>query len=393
MANLPQLSDVYGVSVVEKLLPLVARRLSIANEFCSYISCIGRGEFLLLLESRRDDFVDIADGYAQVFEMAFDCETILVKVDVSMGFLSCPEHAGNFESMMRRVYMTQAQARSNARKYAVYEVGSEESHLRKINVTNRLQFAIASGGFELMFQPQLDLASNKVTSVEALIRWQDEELGKMYPDEFIPLAEQSGDITKITDWVLAEATKQLKLWSAEGFELGVSINLSARDVLKDEFIDRLLASVASGAVDRSRIMLEITESAMIVDQEHTINNLQRLFDAGIDLAMDDFGTGYSSLAQLKSMPIHELKIDKSFVLNLANDEADQRIVRSTIDMAHQLGLTVIAEGVEDLASLNVLRDMGCNSIQGYYLARPMPLAQMKQWLNDFNTERMDAVNE
>jgi EAL domain-containing protein (putative c-di-GMP-specific phosphodiesterase class I) len=263
----------------------------------------------------------------------------------------------------------------------------ENRYLRKLKVTQRLQHAISHNGFKLLFQPQFDLNKKIIHSAEALIRWYDDDLGPVYPDEFIPLAENSGDITLITDWVFSEALIQLERWHAAGFELGVSINLSAKDILKDDFIDRVILQIDARKISPHLLMLEVTESALVEDMDHAIANLRRLYEAGVHLAMDDFGTGFSSLAQLKVLPVHELKIDKSFVLNLDKDIDDQKIVRSTIEMAHNLGLTTIAEGVENSPSIEMLKSMNCDAIQGYFLSKPITSDDLISWLETFNSQQ------
>lgn len=407
IVNLHALSDVYGLALVNRLLPLLAERLrgtlardSVTDSMADnapvfdkqvYVSRVGTDEFVLLVNDAEASCAGaIAEQFTCAFSRAFQSDNIEVKIDVRLGFVFCPEHARNYEDLVRRAHIALADARHRCLPYVCYAEGRDEEHLRKIVVTERLQHAIANSAFELLYQPQFDFKSGRIHSAEALIRWNDSELGRMFPDEFIPLAEQSGDITLITQWVLNEAIQQLQQWQREGIDMGVSINLSARDILKDDFIDALIERIERDAIPKNRLMLEITESAMIEDAERAIRNLQRLYDFGVSLAMDDFGTGFSSLAQLKAMPIHELKIDKSFVLKLDQDIADQRIVKSTIEMAHHLGLSVIAEGVENQASLLLLKHMGCDAIQGYFLTRPMPLKDLYGWLREFNRDVLEA---
>jgi len=393
ISNFDALSDVYGVSVMDRVLQQAADRLNRNSRPDDRIGRVGTDEFLILAEHLSPaQCRAVVHQYQMGFEAPFHCDAIEIKAETRIGVVHCPEHADTYEDILRRAHIALNDARHHGLSFALYEIGRDEVHLRKITVTHRLQQAILNGGFELLFQPQYDLRAGRIHSAEALIRWHDPELGRMFPDEFIPLAEQSGDITLITDWVLNEALRQMAAWQADGHDLGVSINLSAKDVLQDVFIDGLIARLRHDDIRRDALMFEITESAVMADPEHALRNLQRLYDAGVSLAMDDFGTGFSSLAQLKSMPVHELKIDKSFVLRLDEDRDDQRIVGSTIDMAHHLGLNVIAEGVENQASLTLLYDMGCDAIQGYYLSKPKTANELREWLATFDHHLLESLH-
>ena len=212
------------------------------------------------------------------------------------------------------------------------------------------------------------------------MRWTDPELGEVYPDEFIPVAEQTGIITDISVIVLKQVLRQLKEWERAGVELTVCVNLSGADILQAGFVRHAIDSLRASGLDSSAIIMEVTETMMMADMDIALGNIREFELAGIRLAIDDFGTGFSSLAQLKMLPVQELKIDKSLILRLDQDSDDQKIVRSTIEMAHYLGLKVVAEGVENLASLRLLQAMGCDAVQGYYLARPMTAAALEGWL-------------
>jgi len=392
ISNFDTLSDVYGMAIVDQMLQQVAQRFASNPSSIMTLGLIVTDELLLFSEpfssAAEDSTQGFIDAVTLAFELPFLCSNLELQCEVRLAILLCPTHVDEFEDTVRRARITLAEARRTDQRSLVYDVIQEVRHLRKLKVTRRLQQALVNDGFSLLFQPQYDLKTKRIYSAEALIRWHDEELGPMYPDEFIPLAEESGVITQITEWVFTRALKQMVSWQAAGYRIGVSINLSAKDILKDEFIDSLIHQLDGHDGERSSLMLEITESALVTDAEHALLNLQRLFDAGVHLAMDDFGTGYSSLVQLKSMPVHELKIDKSFVTNLCNDKVDQQIVRSTIDMAHHLGLGVIAEGVESLAAATLLDELNCDSIQGYLLSRPIPAPDLLAWVDQFEQQQL-----
>ncbi|WP_320822858.1 EAL domain-containing protein [Reinekea sp.] len=395
VSNFDTLSDAYGMGIVDQMLQQVGQRFASSPTSAMTLGLIATDEFLLLSESfssaADDPEQSFSDAVTLGFEQPFQCANLELQCEVRLAMVLCPAHAEQFEDTVRRGRITLAEARRTDQRSLVYDAGQEVRHLRQIKVTRRLQQALVNDGFSLLFQPQYDLKTKRVYSAEALIRWHDEELGAMFPDEFISLAEESGVITQITEWVFTQALEQMVRWQAAGYRIGVSINLSAKDILKDELIDSVIRQLDAHDFERSNLMLEITESALIADAERALFNLQRLYDAGVHLAMDDFGTGYSSLTQLKSMPVHELKIDKSFVMNLCNDKADQQIVRSTIDMAHHLGLSVIAEGVESLAASSLLGEMNCDAIQGYHLSRPIPAKALLAWVDYFEQAPLERL--
>lgn len=391
ITNFDMLSDVYGVAMLDRGLKQIAGRVTELLSVHDTVGLIGSDELLLFSSAALniDTQQTIEDLFTVVKQPVIE-SNVEFKFSVRLGVVSCPEQADEFEAVLRRSHIALSEARAAGLSWKAFETDMETRHLRKLRVTERLQNAISEQNFTLLFQPQYDLNGQRVHSAEALIRWHDNALGPIYPDEFIPLAESSGVITQITDWVFAESLAQLARWHDAGLSLGVSINLSARDILKDAFIDAVIERIQNDDIDPALLMLEVTESAVVEEMDHAVKNLQRLYDAGVSLAIDDFGTGFSSLAQLKVLPVHELKIDKSFVLNLNHDEDDQKIVRSTIEMAHHLGLTVIAEGVENGASMQLLSGMRCNAIQGYYLSKPMSSESLMTWLKDFKIQHLEA---
>ncbi len=238
-----------------------------------------------------------------------------------------------------------------------------------------------------MYQPKVSLAGGQEHHVEALVRWNHPIRGVVPPIDFIPFAEQTGYIRAITQWVLAHAIEQCATWRAEGLPINVSINLSARDVMDDTLPDRVVALLQVYGCAAKWIVLELTESAILDDPGHAVENLRRLSALGCRLSIDDYGTGYSSLAYLRRLPLDELKIDKSFVMEMVRDASDHVIVRSTIDLAHNMGLAVVAEGVEDEATLERLRALGCDMVQGYFMSRPLAADLVVSWMNDHVSRR------
>jgi EAL domain-containing protein (putative c-di-GMP-specific phosphodiesterase class I) len=257
-----------------------------------------------------------------------------------------------------------------------------------------LRQAIARDELELYFQPKIDVMSERVVHVEALVRWNHVVHGLMPPDEFIPLAEQAGNIGLITKWVVRKAIGQCAEWHRTGVDLAVAVNLSALDLLDSELPTYISGLLAEVGLAPSRLVLEITESAVMKDASYALKVLRDLKNRGISLAIDDFGTGYSSLAHLKRMPVDELKIDKSFVQNLTESATDDLvIVRSTIELGHNMGLIVIAEGVETSESWAILKRLGCDMAQGYYMSPPLSAAKFGEWFVNSRWGRKAGVGQ
>jgi EAL domain-containing protein (putative c-di-GMP-specific phosphodiesterase class I) len=265
----------------------------------------------------------------------------------------------------------------------VYEAGGEQRHARQLAILGDLRRAVYRDELQLYLQPKIALATGKVDGAEALVRWDHPTLGWLPPAEFIPIAEHSGNISHITHWALNGAVRECRRWLDQGLDLSVAVNLSSQDLLNTrlpELVRRLLRDHNLAA---RHLILEITEEALVRDFTHATLVLRYLRDLGVRIAIDDFGTGYSSLAQLKHLPVDELKIDRSFVQALPDSRADAAIVRATVDLARSLGLQVVAEGAETAAALDWLTAQGCNHAQGYFISRPMPAADFPRGIRDY----------
>ena len=345
-----------------------------------FVSRTKNNEFLVVFNCSGNNADAAVWPILDSFSESLSHDNIAINFEPRAGILYCPEQADNYEDLIRRASIALSEARKLALPSYLYQEGADEIHLRKLTITAYLQQAIQQGNFELMYQPQLDLQSNSVNGVEALIRWTDPVLGKVFPDEFIPLAEESGAISDITRWVLGQVCKDCAVLANAESTLNVGINLSAKDILSKTMLAELLDKAAHAVPANITLGFEVTETALIADAHKAMDNLKVLQQAGLSLSMDDFGTGFSSLSQLKLMPVDKLKIDKSFVMKLDESPEDQSIVQATIKMAHALGLKVVAEGVENKAAGEMLKAWGCDYMQGYYLARPMPLLDLLPWL-------------
>jgi EAL domain-containing protein (putative c-di-GMP-specific phosphodiesterase class I) len=261
----------------------------------------------------------------------------------------------------------------------VYDATLGRHRREQLSLLSELRRAIDNDELRLVFQPKIDLATGKIAGAEALVRWQHPERGPVSPADFIPFAEQTGFIKSITRWVIDAAAQQCARWMALGMSLQLLVNISVQDLLDAGMPDAVLAALERHKVPARSLGLEITESGVMQDQAAAIAVLKRLRTLDIDLAIDDFGTGHSSLAYVRQLQATELKIDRSFVRNLVQDSKDRAIVLSIIELAHNLDLTVVAEGVEDRSSLEVLRKLGCDLVQGYVFSRPLAAEEFREW--------------
>jgi EAL domain-containing protein (putative c-di-GMP-specific phosphodiesterase class I) len=261
----------------------------------------------------------------------------------------------------------------------VYEPSIDVASAQTLTLLGELRQAVEGSQLRLALQPKLALADGRLAGAEALVRWLHPERGMVPPAQFIPFAEQTGFIRVLTRWVFEQAVRERQALLEQGVAISVSVNLSTRDLLDTELPQRFEALLARHRAPASAFCLEITESAIMEDPQRAIVTLDRLSAIGFKLSIDDFGTGYSSLAYLKRLPVNELKIDQSFVRDMASSADDAAIVRATIDLAHTIGISVVAEGVENAEAWNLLRSLGCDQAQGYHMGRPMPLAEFQQW--------------
>jgi len=321
--------------------------------------------------------------------MNFEGHTVDVRA--SIGVAAFPDHGLERSTLMRRADVAMYAAKRNNVGSLIWHERYEQHSHERLSLISDLRKAIDNDELLLMYQPKVALARDGEYHVEALVRWQHPSRGMVPPMEFIPFAEQTGSIRAVTHWVVAHAVAQCAAWRREGVPMNVSINISARDLMDAELPVRFASMLEKYDCRPQWIALEITESAIFDDPGHAIENLQLLHSLGCRLAIDDYGTGYSSLAYLRRLPLNELKIDKSFVQRMARDANDELIVRSTIDLAHNMGLKVVAEGVEDETTLDRLRSLGCDLVQGYYLSKPLKSDDVVGWLA--TAPRARAVNE
>ncbi|MEO1203701.1 MAG: GGDEF domain-containing phosphodiesterase, partial [Pseudomonadota bacterium] len=346
-----------------------------------------------LEESGVDDACKAAERITSMFESPIHFDNMQVRVDISAGIVAFPEHGDTAETLMRRADIAMYAAKDLEKmSYSVYEPGRDEEHLRRLRLSNDLRTALRTNALTMHYQPKVDLRTNEVCSVEALVRWIHPEFGFLPPDEFIPLAEKSGHIKELTAYVLRTVMRQMRVWKEKGLDLTVAVNLSAHDLLDDTLPSTIAALLRDHGLSAKALILEVTESAVMKDAAYARGVMARLREQGIRLSIDDFGTGQASLSQLKSLPVDELKIDKSFVRDLTDNEDDKVIVLSIINLAHNMGLEVTAEGVETEDSRRLLESFECDVIQGYLISKPLADSDLTAWLTA-QTGQRDTSNE
>ncbi|MDQ3206040.1 MAG: EAL domain-containing protein [Pseudomonadota bacterium] len=386
-----EINDTLGHGFGDQVLVQVAQRLRSVLRPVDLLARLGGDEFLVVLEDVDADAADArARALAGALRTPLRLDATQVSLDVSIGVALYPQHGGTSDVLMRRADIAMYEAKALHSRVALYQPGRDEQHLRQLVLLADLRRALAEGELSLVFQPKIDVVTGQVVHAEALLRWAHPTLGKVAPDEFIPLAERSGLIHEVTGFVLDESLRQQKRWTAQGLELSVAVNISAIDLLDPKFPDRVLEALANHAVQASRLIVEITESTLMRDLKSAVQVLQRLRDAGVRLSIDDFGTGHSSLSQLRRLPVDEIKIDKSFVTGLDADSEDAVIVRSAIEIGHNMGLRVIAEGVETQESLDLLRLYRCDLVQGYFFSRPLETAAFMTWCLERASRRAET---
>jgi diguanylate cyclase (GGDEF)-like protein len=376
-----EVNDALGHDHGDRLLVETARRLQRVLREADTVARLGGDEFAVLLTRDADPDAALATAgrIRRSLEQPFQISGITLQTNGSIGVAVFPDHADDAETLAQRADVAMYAAKRSGGGVALYSPDHDQSSVRRLAILGELRAAIRSGQLVLHYQPKLDLRTGELAGCEALVRWQHPEFGLIPPGEFIELAEVSGVIQPLTRWVLETAVDQVAAWRAAGLELGVAVNLSVRNLYDNDLVVWTDGLLIDRGVNPAQLTLEITESELMSDPILAMEVLGKLKALGIATSIDDFGTGYSSLSYLKSLPIDELKIDRSFVGTMTRDDSDLTIVRSTIDLSHNLGLGVVAEGVEDEATMRQLADLGCDRMQGYHLSRPIPGDELAVW--------------
>ncbi|MBV8463996.1 MAG: GGDEF domain-containing protein [Acidimicrobiales bacterium] len=375
-----EINDTLGHHHGDRLLQEVGNRLTRDLGSDWSVARLGGDEFAVLVRGLSDaeDAHRAAVRVRDMVSKPFPVEDLTLDVGASIGIAVCPDDGEDVTTLLQRadVAMYEAKAEDGI---AAYARERDRYSPRRLALVGELREAIERETLEVYYQPKADLQNGQVVGAEALLRWELPS-GRVTPDEFIPVAEHTGLIRPLTRFVLRKAIVQCGAWKARGLDLCVSVNLSARDLMDPDLTTYMQDLLVRHGVDADCLTLEITESSIMSDPLRTLGVLEALRGMGLRLSVDDFGTGYSSLTYLKRLPVTEVKIDKSFVVDMTRDANDLAIVRSVTDLGGHLGLTVTAEGVEDRAAWDALRGLGCNLAQGYFLSRPLPAHDFEEWM-------------
>ncbi|MCK3838031.1 MULTISPECIES: GGDEF domain-containing phosphodiesterase [Pseudomonas] len=379
--NYRVINEGFGPQGVEEMLCEASRCLSMSLLASDTAARIAGSEFLLLLENTEiDSAVARAD---RVYGLLTEPQRIgndEVRHEVSIGIAAYPADGQQVEELINRAAIARHDAATMPGHLQIYQPDRDLAHQRQITLIRDLRRAVVEGELFLCYQPKLDLKHGHVGQAEALLRWQHPTLGQVSPTEFIPLAERTGSMGPLTLWVIEEAIRQIAEWALRGLVIQLSVNISVNDLVDDDLAIRVTALLIQYEVSAEHLLFEITESAIMHNPQQALSVLEQLRGCGISLSVDDFGTGYSSLAQLQRLPVQELKIDQSFIRNLDSTSGDGVIVRSTIEMSHNLGLKVVAEGVEFEHSLTLLKHWQCDTAQGYLISRPLNAMAFERWM-------------
>lgn len=390
----------FGQEIGDELLLGAADRLRSTVPSGSALARLDGDEFLIVTESADAAAAwTAAEDIVRMLAAGLSNGTVNISASSCVGISTFPHDGDNAEKLVLHATIARHEAEQTPDRIAAYRIGTEEQYARRLEILGSLRRAVRRDELKLYLQPKVNLADGGICGAEALIRWDHPTLGFLSPQEFVTIAEQSGNVALITDWVLTAAVRECRLWIEEGIDLPVSVNLSGYDILNPDLPRMIIEILREHDLDPGYLMLEITEQALFHDFDLATISLQCLRDLGIKIAVDDFGTGHSSMARIRNLPVDELKIDKSFVTELPDNRKDVAIVRATIELAHNLGIEVLAEGVESRPAMRWLASMGCERAQGFLISRPMPAETFSQWVEHYSEDRtayvsvIEAINQ
>jgi len=385
LRSVSEINASLGHHVGDDVLREAARRLRANSAPDDLVARLGENQFLLVARNCTAQRAPLyADQMAGLIRRGFHLAEMSLQLHVGAGICLYPEHGRTMSELLRRVQIAIEDGDEAWTRVAIYRTGGDEEHRRRLKLATDLRGAIDSNALTLVYQPKVAMQTRSVTSLEALVRWTHPELGVVSPGEFVPLAERTGGARRLTSWVLGEAIRQMGVWRREGLDVELAVNLSAPDILDPALGDEILQMLRTHRVDTTALLLEITESAVMRDPQLAARNMQLLRIAGVRFAIDDFGTGHSSLSQLSLLPVDELKIDRSFVIDAHAGTDAATIIRSTIELAHSMNLRVVGEGIEQPEAWNLLRRLGCDYAQGYLISRPLAAADVPAFVKQAN---------
>ncbi|MGY1682573.1 putative bifunctional diguanylate cyclase/phosphodiesterase [Geodermatophilus sp. SYSU D01176] len=378
-----EINDTLGHAYGDGVLQAVADRLRAAVRSSDTVARLGGDEFAVLLPSVADEEAAqlLAVRALAAMEAPIEVEGVSLDVDASIGIALSGAHGDGIEALLQNADIAMYSAKERGLGVCVYDASLNDLSPERLGLLGQLRRAIDNGELVLHYQPKIALPGGRVCGVEALVRWEHPQRGLILPGEFIPLAERTPLIRPLTRYVVDAALEQCARWREAGRDVAVAVNVSARNLLDEHSVEEVQELLARWRVPASCLELEVTESGIMADPDRARRILSRLARCGVTLSIDDFGAGYTSLAQLKDLPVHQLKIDRSFVAPMATDPSNALIVRSVVELGHNLGLTTVAEGVEDEATHDSLNAMGCDVAQGFYVCHPMAAGQLETWFD------------
>jgi len=381
--DLNRINSSLGYNTGDKLIKAFAERLRDMLKETDIAARIGGNKFALLLTSIMNSghATLAANKVLMILDEPLSIDDDKISIKVSIGIALYPEHANDAETLLHNTEIALNQAKTTNCDYKLYCKDSDSTKQGDLILEKELKNAIEDNQLVMHYQPQISLLDQRPCGIEALVRWQHPVNGVIPPDRFITLAESCGLIVPLTIWTLNTTLRHCSPCFEHKEDFNVSINLSAALLHEPDLVDIITQSMQIWGTKPNSLMLEVTESAMMINPEQSLQTLTKLHQAGINISIDDFGTGHSSLAYLKQLPVNELKIDKSFVMNMTDNPDDRKIVHSIIDLGHNFDLKVVAEGIESEQVLSELAALGCDIGQGYFIGKPMPLIQLQHWMN------------
>ena len=375
-----QVNDIFGHSTGDEVLIQLGQRLRTLNTNCRCVASMGGDKFALLFTQTGDDaLAQVSRQVRVITDVPIMVRDVPISLGARFGVSHFPGHGRDAELLLQRADIALSSAKRRRSAVEIYDSSLDVGSPRRLQMLAELRSAITKQELSLHFQPKVHLTTGTHLEVEALCRWHSPVLGNVSPAEFVPLVEASDLVRPLTEWTLRESLQHCRQWRKRGHLLKIAVNLSARHLQEEGFADWLAELIDSSEASPGWLELEITESAIMTDTARALTTVHALRELGVTLSIDDYGTGYSSLAYLQKLAVHRLKIDRSFVAGMETSQHDRLIVKSTVDLAHQLGLEVIAEGIETRGQYALLQTMGCDVGQGYLIARPMPEEQLMRW--------------
>jgi len=375
-----EVNDSHGHACGDSILSEVGTRLAGELGLEGFVARLGGDEFAILLPGADGErALRLGRRLAATFDAAFTHDGQLVDVEASFGIAVYPGQGQDIETLTRRSDLAMYEAKRTSKSVVLFRPDQERRGRRVDHA--ELRRAIEQNELVLHFQPEVSVNGRQTKCVEALVRWHHGEHGMLYPGSFVPQAERSGMIKRLGDWVLNAALRQWRAWSLIGLDIPIAVNLSTKEAQDPDTPQRIATMLDTWGASPDRLKLEVTEDVVMAEVDVAIRVLEQLNHMGVRIAVDDFGSGFSSLAYLSDLPIHEIKIDKSFVLRMLSDEKSETIVRAAIELGHGLNLTVVAEGVESEAVLVKLQSLGCDVVQGFHISRGLPGSEIPEWLS------------